>query len=325
MNAYKKYCLLSFLGVSMASFYPLYMGVNVVADMIKNGTVIGENYPKYIIPYTPISLALITGVLLMPIFIRFAKRFALLAGSSVAVGVFFLSELLLESQVTVTTTGVANLESWQMFMCYVPREYYETHTKTAVDILLGEYNPAFKLHFYLISVLLILALLNCFYGFAEMLRFGDQKRRKILILQSVTSGVFLGLCILACFTAFFRNGELAVSTISAFLMSIFFLVFGITAGIYVGSFSLGKKKILSLWIPAFVSVSTAALMYIGEMILLSKHLYRFGEGFLFEGIEGLILAPIDVLIILLSGGICGFILSLLNKSIIKESETQSVE
>ena len=43
------------------------------------------------------------------------------------------------------------------------------------------------------------------------------------------------------------------------------------------------------------------IMYIGEMILLSGHLYRFGSGFLFDGLAGIVLAPIDILIIIASG------------------------
>ena len=49
-------------------------------------------------------------------------------------------------------------------------------------------------------------------------------------------------------------------------------------------------------------------MYIGELILLSGHLYRFGNGFFFDGLGALVLAPIDLIVILLSGGITAVIL-----------------
>lgn len=70
----RNYCLLSLLGVAAACFYPLYMGVRVVFDMIKDGTVMKENYPKYIIPYTPVAVALIVGVLLLPLFMKYIKN-----------------------------------------------------------------------------------------------------------------------------------------------------------------------------------------------------------------------------------------------------------
>lgn len=100
---FKRYYLLSCLGVLIASFYPLYMGIQVVTDMIVNGTVLKENYPKYIIPYTPICLALLIGVLLMPLLFKSLKRYALLGGSVVSVSVFFALETLFENKVVVTT------------------------------------------------------------------------------------------------------------------------------------------------------------------------------------------------------------------------------
>ena len=316
---FSRYYLLSCLGMVVASYYPLSMGIRVITDMIANGTVMKENYPKYIIPYTPISIAIIIGVLLMPLFINIFKKFALAGGSIVSTGVFFATELLFEQKVVVSTAEtVTKLEDWQMFMCYVPPEGWgETvttyKTQTAVDILMGDYNPAFKLHFYVISIVLILTVLNCLYGFGQMIKNNDKTRCKSLILQSVCSAVFLGLCILACFTAFWRDGSIQVSVLSAALMTLFFSTFGITAGIFVGSFLLGKRKILSVLIPAITASAMTLLMYIGEMILLNGHLYSLGSGFLFNGLPGIVFAPIDLLVVLFSGCITAMIFGLLNK------------
>lgn len=226
-KSFRNYYLFCILGALLASYYPLSMGVRVVTDMIIDGTVLKENYPKYIIPYTPISLALIIGVLLLPLCI--------------------------------------------------------------------------KLHFYIISGVLILSVLNCFYGFGQMIATGEKNRLKSLILQSISSIIFLGLCILACFTAFFRDGNIQVSPLSALLMAIFFILLGVTTGIYTGSFLLGKRRFVSTFIPAIVSSVMTLLMYIGEMILLNSHLYQFGTEFLFDSMPGIILAPVDLLIIAASG------------------------
>ena len=317
-KAFNRYYLLSCLGVLIASYYPLSMGVRVITDMLVNGTVMKENYPKYIIPYTPISVAIIAGVLLMPLFIKVFKRFAFAGGAAVATGIFFGSELLLEQKVVVSTAEtVTKLEDWQMFMCYVPPEGWgETvttyKTQTAVDILMGDYNPAFKLHFYIISVVLIITILNCSYGFGQMIKNGDKKRFKSLILQSVCSLVFLGLCILACFTAFWRDGSIQVSPLSASLMTVFFILLGVTLGMFLGSFLLGKRKLVSIWIPAISSSVMTLLMYIAEMFLLNGHLYSFGSGVIFDGLPIIVLAPIDLLVILLSGCITGLVFVWLN-------------
>ena len=315
---FNRYYLLSCLGVLIASYYPLSMGVRVVTDMLVSGTVMKENYPKYIIPYTPISIAIVVGVLLMPLFIKFFKRFAFAGGAAVATGIFFGSEFLFEQKVVVSTAEtVTKLEDWQMFMCYVPPEGWgETittyKTQTAVDILMGDYNPAFKLHFYIISVVLIVTVLNCLYGFGQMIKSGDKKRCKSLILQSVCSLVFLGLCILACFTAFWRDGSIQVSPLSASLMTDFFVLLGVTTGVFIGSFLLGKRRAVSIWLSAISASVMTLLMYIAEMFLLNGHLYSFGSGFMFEGLPGIVFAPIDLLVILLSGCITALVFALLN-------------
>ncbi len=138
------YWLLSLAGVVVASFYPLYMGVRVIADMIRDGTVMKENYPKYIIPYTPIAFAVILGTLLLPFFLKRLKRFAAPGASALSVAAFFGFEFLFENKVVVTAAEtVTKLEDWQMFMCYQPPggwgttvTEYKTHT--AAEILMGE-------------------------------------------------------------------------------------------------------------------------------------------------------------------------------------------
>lgn len=315
---FNRYYLFSCIGVLIASYYPLSMGVQVITDMIVNGTVLKENYPKYIIPYTPMCIAVIAGILLMPLCIKLFKKFAPVSGAFVATGVFFAIELLFEQKVVISTAEtVTKLEDWQMFMCYVPPEGFgETvttyKTQTTVDILMGDYNPAFKLHFYVISVVLIITILNCLYGFGQMIKTGNKTRFKALILQSVCSLTFLGLCILACFTAFWRDGSIQVSPLSAALMTVFFILLGVTVGVFVGSHLLGKRQFVSIWVPSIIASVMTLLMYIGEMILLNGHLYSFGNGFIFDSITGIVLAPIDLMIIVVSGCITALIFTLLN-------------
>lgn len=271
-KTFRKYYLFSLLGVLLASCYPIYMGISVIVDMIRYGTVYAENYPKYIIPYTPIALALLVGVALIPVALKYFKKYTLLFGTVISTVLFFVFEFILERAVTVTrtVTGIfSTLEDWQMFMCYIPPNSFEERTWTEVDVLMGEYSPAFKLHFYIISIVLIISILNCFYGFAKMIHTGDKSRRKSLVIQSVASGAFLGMCIWACFTAFYRNGDIQVSALSAVLMSVFFVLFGVTVGIYIESFTLNKKPLLSVWLPSVSAAVVTLVMYIGEMILLS--------------------------------------------------------
>lgn len=310
---YNTFYIFSLIGVIAASFYPIYMGVRVAGEMLKNGAVPLERYPKYVIPYTPIAIALISGVLLMPLFQGLLKKLSLLFGAVFSTAAFFVTERLMETKILVQAEEIVILEGWQMSLCYVSPDMYQTRTWEAVDVLLGGYDPAFKIHFYLISVIIIVSLLNCFYGFAKMIRSGYHTGKKALTIQAVTSLAFLGMCIWACFTSFYRTGEITVPVISAVLMSVFFALMGVNAGVFSGSLTLGKNTGLSILLPSVVSGLITLAMFIGEMILLNGNLYRFGSGFFFDGIGGLVLAPVDLLIILISGGITALICKLLNR------------
>lgn len=312
-KAFSRYYLLTVLGVLLLSMYPLYMGIRVIGDMIRFGAVSQADYPKYIIPYTPISLAVLAGVLLMPLLLRYTKKFALPVASAIGVAVFFTAELLLENLVIVSDTVETKLESWQMLMCVTVPGEFAIQQWNPVKILIGEYDPAFKLHFYMISLVLILSILNCIYGFGQMLLSGDRSRRKALILQSVSAAAFLGLCVFACFTAFYRKGELLVAPISAVLMWSFFILLGVTVGIYVGSLMIGRKRIVMIGLSAAAASCVTLLMYVGEMILLSGHVYRFGTDFLFRPLSPLALAPIDLIVILSAGGITAGVLAAISR------------
>ena len=293
--------------------YPIYMGVHVAVEVARNGAVPLESYPKYIIPYTPIAAALVLGTLLLPLWRKLAGKWALLPGVICSVAAFFVLERIMETKILVQTTELVPLESWQMALCYIPPEQYQTRVWEAVDVLLGGYSPAFKLHFYLISVVLIAALLNVIYGFARVVCDGETPRKKALTVQTVTAVAFLGMCIWACFTAFYRTGELNVSPLSAALMAVFFVLLGVTVGVFAGSLLLGKPRGLSVVLPVVIAASVTAAMYAGELILLSGHLYRFGSGFFFDGLGKLVLAPADLLVILLSGGVTALLCATLNR------------
>lgn len=294
---YKSFYLLSLLVIALASSYPLYMGALTLGRFLQKGYINTLEYPKYLIPYVPICTALLTAAALMPVIFRLFRRHALAASSTLGLLVFLIAETGLEKIRVIEGTMQMPLESWQLSLCMATPEVLRSIGKP----IYAAGNPAFKVHFYIISALIILVVLSTIYGISKMLREQDFSRRRPLVIQGVSILVFIGLCILACLTAFYRNGTINISPLSSILMSIFFIVFGITAGTYCGSILYGKGRLLMVLIPAAAASLTTLLMYIGELTLMGGVLFRYGSGILFEPLAPVPFSIVDIAIILFSG------------------------
>ncbi|HYE10993.1 MAG TPA: hypothetical protein VEF53_12505 [Patescibacteria group bacterium] len=307
---YKKFYFISLGALTLACAYPIYMGIVTLMSYMNKGFVDVVDYHKYVIPYTPICIALIVSIALLPVVFKLCKKRTLLAASALGTIIFFIAEICFEQIEVRTINLVYQLQGWQLGLCMVTPEVQKS---IGVPIY-AQNNPAFKIHFYIISIVIILAVINVIYGFSKMLRDNIYDKKRPLIAQAVSAAVFIGLCIFACFTAFYRTGSINISIISAILMSIFFIVFGITVGVYVGSIFYGKKRLTTVVIPAIVAAITTIVMYIGELILMGGVLFKFGSGFLFEPLGAFPFAIIDFIVILLSGIITYSLLHLLNET-----------
>lgn len=307
---YSRFYSLSVLAVLLAAAYPVYMGAVTLVSYLQRGYVNAANYPKYIIPYTPISIALIMVVCLMPFIYRLFSEHTLLAASILGVAVFVLTELGFEKIPIIEGYPYLTLplETWQYSLCVATPEVL----KSIGEAIYAENNPAFKIHFYLISLVIILAVINVVWGFTKMIKSQDFTHKRPLYTQLVSVSVFLGLCILACFTAFYRNGTLNISPLSAVLMSLFFIVFGMTVGTYLGSIFYRRKRLLSVIVPALAASATTAIMYVGELILMGGKLFCFGAGALLQPMGSIPFAVIDFIVIALAGIATYFLMRLLN-------------
>ena len=305
----RKVYVLSLGAVLLASVYPIYMGVVLLVSYLQHGGIDMADYPRYIIPYTPICISLIVCVAVLPLVFILCKKYTLLVVSILGAGLFLGAEALFEQVVVFTDySSKMNIATWQLLSCFqTPRA-----EASLWDSLSLKYDPAFRVHFYAIALLIVLTVLGVICGFYKMALTQNHEKKRLLVVQLVSVVVFVGLCILACFTAFFRTGEVDLSPLSAFLMIVFFLIFGITAGVYTGTWLYGKKKWLSIVIPSVVAMPLTVVMYIGEMLMLGWSLFRYGrELFIFSPIGSCPLAPIDFVVVLLAGAITYFMCSAL--------------
>jgi len=238
---FRRCYFISLAVVLMLSLYPLWMGISVIHTAAQFGHVPAEVYPKYIIPYAPLCLALCMITALMPLLFRVFKRGTLLCASIFGSAIFLGAEIALEGIPVLEGYATLPLESWQYSLCYATPEVLQS----IGEPIYAENNPAYKVHYYLIALVLLLCALQTIHGFLKMVRDREPSRRRPLVAGLIALIVFAALCVFACFTAFYRDGNLRVPTISAVLMAVFFIAFGVSAGTYMGALFYGKTRVLS--------------------------------------------------------------------------------
>lgn len=304
-----RFYIVSLGALIIVCLYPIYMGINTIGIYLKVGYLELNNLYQYMIPYTPIAISLIITIAFMPLLYKLFKKHTFFCMSVLAVTVFLITEFLFERIPVGTPVTSQPLESWQLYQCssnsFVQRMYE--------DVMYAPNNPGFKVHYYIISIIIILLAVNVIFGFYKMIIEKNYTKKAPLVAQLISGIIFVGLCILACCTAFFRDGSQCISPTSAFLMGMFFIVYGVTGGIYLGCVFFGKRKLLSAVIPSIAASLVTLIMYIGELILMEGVLYIYGKGLIFEPVYNIVFAPIDIIIIALSGIVTYVILSALNK------------
>ena len=313
-QAYRRFYIGSLLLLVMVSAYPIYMGFSVLfgSQYQQAGFIYREDYPKYIIPYTPMCVAILIAAILLPIIRRFAKRIALLLDSLLGIAIFLVLERFFEQIQVVDFLAPGDglpVSSWQYSLCIATPQVLQSIGEAAY----ADRNPAYKMHFYMIAMVIILCVLGILYGYMRVFKEGRSEKKRPLLLQTVCVSVFVGMCILACFTAFFREGMINLSPLSAFLTGSFFLLFGITFGAYFAVFLYGKRPLFSVIIPALCAAVTTICMYIGELILMGGELFIFGKGWFFYPLGKIPFSFCDLLIIAAAGVLTGLIAKVLNK------------
>ncbi len=323
----RKYYLLSLAVLIAVSAYPLVMGFQMVVIYLSSGILRPGEYAKGVIPYVSICLSLICVAAFHPL-LRRLKRFQLPVTVIIALGLFIGIELAFESM-KVDTQGIVSLKSgqqadtidvWQSYLCYASPDAIKAQRvriQEAQSALGGfDYvsaNAPYKIHYFLVSFVIILLVVGILHGFGKRARGKVSPGWDALVLQLLSVAVLVGLCIFATVTAFFRDTSPILQPVPAVLTSLFFVVLGVSAGVFAGSFLLKKRNVISVLIPALVSAAVCALMYVGEYILMGGTFYRFGSSWFFAGLPALVLAPVDIALILLSGMVMALIFALVRK------------
>jgi hypothetical protein len=315
---YKQFYWFTLAVLLVLSAYPLINGVHMAYLSIANGAIEPEQYAKYVVPYAAMCTAAILFAVFQPLLYRIKRR-SFTIGLIGTYAVFAAVEQFFEriqihtasmtlvdpTTLSVSSTTIvppAAADAWQAALCIVsPLTRGQSVAYASQDrYFYVMANDTYKIHYYLISFILITMVCGLVYGIGHMIRTGDIDRKKPLILQGMVTAAFVALCVFANTTAFFRQSQAIQTPLASVLTCLFFIILGAAIGVYAGSFLLRKSKSLGLGVPALLTAACVLLMYIGEAVMMEGGLYRFGTGLFFENLPGIPLAPVDILVVLFS-------------------------
>ena len=180
------------LGILLAlSAYPLMMGLKIVLLYWRNGSIAPEEYARYAIPYTAISLSILITAALYPLLMRL-KQWSALAATVLALGLFVGVELYMEG-IVINSPLIQKAVTVQLMSCvYTPR---------AVVSFQGVYDDTYKIHYFLVSFVMVALVVNVVYGYGRLFS-GQAVRKPALAMQTAAAALFVGCVCLQTSPAF---------------------------------------------------------------------------------------------------------------------------
>ncbi|HHY81222.1 MAG TPA: hypothetical protein GX505_00890, partial [Clostridiales bacterium] len=151
----KKFYWAVFFIILLLSAYPIVMGAKIVILYIRHGVIRPDDYANYVIPYSALCASILVMLLLYPLLSKL-KRFSALAAAILGSGLFLALELYMEN-ITINSPEAQSTLQWQLFSCI--------GTPAAMRAFLKYYDNTFKIHYFLISFVILILIASIVYNY----------------------------------------------------------------------------------------------------------------------------------------------------------------
>jgi hypothetical protein len=147
-------------------------------------------------------------------------------------------------------------------------------------------------------------------GITRMITDSNWSSLGMMRLRGVATAVLISMCVFANTTGFFRGMDQIQTPLASLLTSTFMVALGTATGVYAGSYLVSRAMLLGRLLPTVFSLGVVLAMYFGQGVMMGGDLYRFGTGWLFTGLAHIVVAPIDIIVVIVSGAATWFIMGL---------------
>jgi len=218
-----------------------------------------------VIPFAAVSAAVLIGFLLLPMLRKMYVAKRGIISSVIAVCIFFALSLYAEMI-------SARLDVIFIVMTSRMRRSVEGIAALA-DYMTIPWTV--RLHYYIFSIVLILALLNFLYGLADALYRGEKLSKKAIALQGGAVACYALAYFFVRAMQFKDYDTLLLTSSSVLNAAVCFILAGIAVGLYSGSFS--KFAGLGKFISSILSSATVVALYAAEYAMLQGNLYSYHD------------------------------------------------
>ena len=231
------------------------------------------DYPKYnpirVIPFAAVSIAILAGFLVLPLTRKAltpVKRFVVFAG---AVAVFIGMELYAEMIAGRLDATKVVLTSRMM---RTPEEI--------AAMALNNISWPVRIHYFIFSIILILAVLNLLYNLTAML-YGDNKAlyggnksgKRMLVMHAIATACYTLAYVFVRVMQYDEFGQLRILWESVVNAAVCFILAALAVGLFCGSLfrSAGVRR----FIPSLLSLLTVLALYAAEYVMLEYRFYSY--------------------------------------------------
>ena len=262
-KAFWQFYAVTALAISAAAAFPLW---NFFAMLRSYRWVSWPNYNvTAIIPFAAASAAILLGFLLLPALWRMSARKRRIIALAAAAGIFVTIQLHAEMLAARLDTAIVVMTSRMM---HPPELVAFLETQMAIPW-------AVRIHYYIFSVVLILAALNFLYCLFNTL-FGDGKPgKRSIALQGGAVVCYLLAYLFVRVMQYEDHGALLLTGWSVLNAAICFILAAVAAGLLGASFISFKGP--GKFIPPLLSTATVLALYGAQYVMLGGNFYLYHE------------------------------------------------
>jgi len=135
--------------------------------------------------------------------------------------------------------------------------------------------PGVRIHYYMFSIILILAVLNWLYNLIENRHKQDYLIRKSIIRQGIATACFISVVLFVKRLQYIDRDALYLTWGSVLNIGVLFVLAALSVGLY--SSSLFRFKGHMKVVPSLLSILTVLALYGAEYVMLGGRFYTYGN------------------------------------------------